>query len=148
MGPPMMHPRRDMGSMMTNLTLIFRLLGFILLFVGTLVVVAYSVPGGACFTPPPNNGTPACATGTTWNQGEWTGVMAARILWTIGLFFIGLGAGMKIHFNLQAPQNGTPELYQFVAKERFYNGLMLMLTIFLMFVLLMWPLYAPLGVGV
>lgn len=122
----------NMGGMMPMVSFFLRMLGFTILFLGTLIVVAYANPGGACYS---TASSPPCGPGSTFATGAATSIMVGQILWAIGLFLVGAGAGLKIHFSLQAPAGGTPEAYQFVQKERRTNSVLLMVVIVLLFVM-------------
>ena len=108
-----------------------RALGFTLLFVGTLVYVAFYSEPGNCFTDPTS-----CS---SFVSNAATAALAARVLWSIGLFFLGAGAALKLHWKLAAPTGGTPEQYAWVTADRRFNGLLVVLSIVLLFVLLVIP---------
>lgn len=84
--------------------------GFLLLFVGTLVdVVAGSYPAD-CFTSHCGGGASASVQ---------YGILAARILWSVGAFALSGGAAIDLHFVLQGPEaNGAEENARFLARRR------------------------------
>jgi hypothetical protein len=117
--------------MMPMASFFLRMLGFTILFLGTLIAVAFANPGGGCFS----TGSTACGAGSSFATGAATAILTAQVLWAIGLFLIGAGAGLKIHYGLQAPAGGTPEAYQFIQKDRRTNSVLLMIVIVLLFVM-------------
>ncbi len=104
-----------------------RILGFLLLFVGTLVAVVAGAIEPACYT------TSGCTNyGMTW---AWA-VLIGEVLWTIALFFLGASSGLQLMKGLPAPKGGTPEEYRWVLTERWFNFLMVALSIVLLWFLL------------
>jgi hypothetical protein len=128
--PPPSYPTAPRRDMMPMAALIGRVLGFTLLFVGTLVAVVLASYGGNCF-----NTTSGCNSNTIANAAN--GILTARILWAIGLFFLGASAGLKMHFSLRAPSGGSAEDAQWIIADRRFNGLLLILSIVLLFALLL-----------
>jgi hypothetical protein len=104
-----------------------RILGFLVLFVGTLVAVAAGSVQPVCFA-----SSGCSAYGGTW---AWA-VIIGEILWTIGLFFLGGSSGLQLMRGLKAPVGGTPEEYRWVTTERWFNFLMVALSIVLLWFLL------------
>ena len=116
------------ASIVPLLALWGRVAGFVLLFVGTLVVVAFAnVPGGCITTPSSCTGFPASADNA---------ILVGQILWTIGLFFLGGGAGIKLHWGLQNPASGRPEDVRWVIADRWMNVALVLISIWLLFALL------------
>jgi hypothetical protein len=118
-----------------------RALGLILLFVGTLVVVVGATVGGNCFT-----SATACTGNTSWFAQVANSILTAKILWTIGLFFLAVGASAKLHWGLQAPTSGKTDDVNWVMAERRANYWILTISIILMAILLftvnVWPPFA------
>ena len=112
-----------------------RAIGFVLLFLGTLIAVAFATPGGGCFTAPP-----ACGGGSTFITGAANAILAAKILWAIGLFFLGAGAGLKLHWGSPRPTGASSDEYRFVIHDRRLNAILLFASI-----VLLWLLLAPTG---
>lgn len=104
-----------------------RILGFVLLFLGTLVAVAAGSIEPGCFP----SGCPS-SYGSTW---AWA-VLVGELLWTIALFFLGASSGLQLMTGLRAPVGGTPEEYRWVQTERWFNFLMVALSIVLLWFLL------------
>ena len=121
-----MAPRMDMMPMAS---LLGRIIGFALLFIGTLVAVVFASYGGGCYT-----AANSCNANTL--AAAANGILTARILWVIGLFFLGAAAGLKLHFGLRAPTSGRAEDYQFVIADRRFNGLLFLVSIVLLLVVL------------
>lgn len=106
-----------------------RVVGFILLFLGTLIAVAFgSIPGG-CFTQP-------TSCGTNFAAGVANALLVGKILWTIGLFFIGAGSAIRMHYTLQATSSQRAEEVVRGTHDRWMNALILIVTV----VLLLWLL--------
>lgn len=120
-----------------------RVIGFLLLFIGTLLVVLGASTWGGCVTDP-------TSCGTSWLAGVLNYIVAGKILWAIGLLFIGGGAGLKLHWSLQLPAQGRAEEVTFVSRERLANYLVLLTCIVLFAVLLftvnVWPFAHIVGV--
>ncbi|HKS59361.1 MAG TPA: hypothetical protein VJS68_01120 [Thermoplasmata archaeon] len=121
-------PRHDMWGLMTTW---LRFAGFALLFVGTIIIVAWGTVNGGCFTTGSTCGSP---TGS-FVQGQHNAIWAADFLWTFGLAAIGAGSGIKLHWALKAPTSGRPEDYRWVMGERFANYAMFFISIILLFLL-------------
>ncbi len=104
-----------------------RILGFLLLFIGTLVAVVAGSVQPVCYA------SSGCANWPmTWAWAAVTG----EILWTIALFFLGASSGLQLMNGLKAPTGGTPEEYRWVQTERWFNFLMVALSIVLLWFLL------------
>jgi hypothetical protein len=110
-------------------SLLARFLGFVLLFIGTVIAIVGVEPGGACYT------STACAN-TAWVGGAANYLIAAKLLWSIGLFFLGAGAGMKIHFKLGWTDGAKPEEVRFITWERIANYAIIIVCVVLLFDLL------------
>jgi hypothetical protein len=107
-------------------------IGLLLVFVGTLVmVVAGSVPAN-CFTS-------TCNIGNT-DQGIAYGIETARLLWTLGLFAIAGGAGIRLQFFGPSTTTATqtPESTRIYLARRRGEFVILVVSIVLLFVLLVW----------
>jgi hypothetical protein len=107
-----------------------RALGLILLFLGTLIVIVGASTGGNCFT------STACFGNTSWESQVANSILVAKILWTLGLFFLAIGASAKLHWGLQAPTSGKTDDMNWMMAERRANYWILTLSILLMAVLL------------
>ncbi len=113
-----------------------RVVGFLLLFVGTLLVVAGATIWGGCITDP-------TSCGTSWLSGVLNYIGTGKILWVIGLFALGGGAGLKLHWALQNPAPNRAEDIQYIIAERRANYLVLSICIVLLAVLLFTVNSAP-----
>ena len=110
------------------MSLILRLLGFTLIFVAALIAVSFTYPGGGCF----QGTTPSCAAGSTFVTGAASAILAGHVIMALGAFLLGIGAGMKIHYGLQAPTSGQKEDYRFVIADRWFNGLVVLVAIWIL----------------
>ena len=113
-----------------------RVIGFILLFVGTLVQVIWGSYPASCV-----NGATGCTAGnlTSYLQGDANAILTSGILWALGLFFLGSGAGIKLHWVLKRPpaQASAEELSAWVADRRL-NGILVLVTVVLLFAVLVY----------
>lgn len=136
---PAAQPRRDLMPM---LAMWLRLIGFLVVFVGVLVaVVAVSTPGSH-FTNPCSTST-AC---TNEVAGYANGVIAAKVLFLIGLLMVGGGAGIKLHWGLRAPAPGHSDEQAWVLADRRFNGLLFIVSIALMALVLITINTTPIAV--
>lgn len=111
------------------LALLAQGLGLILLFVGTLVVVVFGSYPADCFTS-------TCAYGSL-DQGIAYGIETARLLWTLGLFGIAAGAGIRLQFTTPNPAPTTPEGTRMYLARRRGEFVILVIAIVLLFLLLL-----------
>jgi hypothetical protein len=86
------------------------IIGFLLVFVGAVVVVGWvSTPG-------------SCATSNTCDANHMSGVLnaiwAAKILWVLGFAGIAAGAGVKLHWGPSVPRGSSMEEYTWAIAER------------------------------
>ena len=107
-----------------------RAIGFLLVFLGTLIAVVATTPGGGCFTSPGS-----CGTGFLGQAAN--GAYAAKLLWVLGLGAIGAGAGIRLHWGLRASRDQSPEELQLVAASRRANWIVIVLSIVLLLTLLL-----------
>jgi hypothetical protein len=112
------------------LCLLSQLLGFVLIFIGTLLVIVGASIWGGCVTDP-------TSCGTSWLSGVLNYIVTSKILWALGLLFLGGGSGLKLHFVLQPQAQSKPEDLQYLATERRANYLTLLISILLMAALLL-----------
>jgi uncharacterized membrane protein SpoIIM required for sporulation len=122
-----MHAPRPMNW--DAMTFIFRMIGFLLLVVGTIVIVAFVEPSGSCFN---FTTTPTCTINSSYAQGAANAIITGKILFALGAFFLGAGAGMKLHWALRYPVSGNPEETKWARRERMWNYLMIALSILLL----------------
>lgn len=111
------------------LSLVARFVGFVLLFIGTLLVILGVEPSGSCFT------STAC-NGTGWVGGAANYLLVGKLLWAIGLFFLGCGAGMKLHWKLGWVDGMGAEQVRWVTWERAANYAIILVSIWLLYLLL------------
>lgn len=99
------------------LSLLARGGGVLLVFVGTLIdVIAGSYPAD-CFT---------SHCGGSTSAGIQYGILAARLLWSIGAFGLSAGAGIELHFLQTSPEGpGPEENARYLARRRAAYGLLL-----------------------
>ncbi len=123
---PPAHHRPDMMSMAARWG---RLIGLLLLFVGTLVVVwIASVQAGCLATPS------TCATDA---QNAANAIIAGKILWSLGLLAIAGSSGIRLEWGLPRSGVGSDQDAQLVASSRRANALMVIVCIVLLFFLLL-----------
>ena len=115
-----------------------RMLGFVLIFVGLLLAIVGVSPLGGCYT-----SAGSCFGNTTWLSGVANYIVAAKLLWAIGLFFLGAGAAVKLHWALPMPTSGRAEEVAYVAAERRANHLIILVVVLLMTALLLTMGSAP-----
>jgi hypothetical protein len=107
-----------------------RAIGFLLIFAGTLVVVLGASPGGGCYT-----SAGSCGTGFLGQVAN--SIWAAKILWVLGLGALGAGAAIRLHWNLQWPDNATPEHVTWLLADRRFNAILFLVSIVLLLILLL-----------
>jgi hypothetical protein len=120
-------PRHDIWGLVSTW---LRALGFALLFIGVLIIVAWGTVNGGCIN------TTTCGPTTNFAIGQHNAIWAANFLWVFGLAAVGAGSGLKLHWALKAPTSGRPEDYRWVMGERFANYALFFLSIILLFLLL------------
>src|SRR5690348_7564131 len=120
------------------ISLAVRLVGFILLFVGVVMVVMAINPGGNCYG---NFTSPVCQGNTGWESGQANLALYGKILTVTGLFFVAVGIGLKVHFMLKWPASGRAEEAAFLSADRRANYLWLSVTTILMFLVLWTPVF-------
>jgi len=124
-------PARNPMEMMPVAAFWARAIGFLLLVVGTLMAVAFATPGGGCYV-----ANADCGFGSSYLTGAANAFLAAKVLWTLGLLFLGAGAGIKMHWSLHPPASGRAEDVTYVVADRRLNGLLLLVVIVLLWFLL------------
>lgn len=125
-------PRSGMVSLSVPMVAFWsRALGFVLLFIGTLIAVAFATAGGACFTT-----TADCGIGSGFLTGAANALLAAKILWAIGLFFLGAGAGIKLHWGSGRASGASSDEVRAMINDRWLNGILVLVSIGLLFLLL------------
>jgi hypothetical protein len=110
------------------LALIGRMLGLLLLFVGTLVAVIFASPPADCFTSTCGNGVSA---------GLQYGILTARLLWTFGAAFLLAGSAIKLHFVLGEPTSDGPEGNARYLALRRTETVLILVALGILFVLLL-----------
>ncbi|HTT25508.1 MAG TPA: hypothetical protein VLY85_03470 [Thermoplasmata archaeon] len=102
-----------------------RAIGFLLIFVGTLIVIAFaSIPGSCITTPSSCSSFPSQFANSIW---------AGKILWVLGLFFIGGASGIRLQrrFSGNTNEDGAGAVARLRA-----NVLIVVLSILLMALIL------------
>jgi hypothetical protein len=130
----------------TSLEFLAKAGGFLLIFIGTLVAVLFVSIPGSCV-----GGANPCSQSTV--QGLYNAFIAARVLWTIGVFGIGVGAGLKLlQINQVAESGSIPEdRMSWLLRQRRANGVLFIVAL-LLFAFLLWTVTAipggiPTGAG-
>jgi hypothetical protein len=102
-----------------------RAIGFLLVFIAGIVIVAVvSVPGD-CYTTPAN-----C--GMTYLSNAATATVVAKVLALLGLAALGFGAAVKLHYGLKPSGASSAEESRIVAAERRFNGALFIASIALL----------------
>jgi hypothetical protein len=105
-----------------------RAIGFLLLFIAALVMVAaVSIPG-SCFTTP-------TSCGATWLSNAATATLIAKLIAVIGLAALGFGAAVKLHYGLRSSSSTTPDEARIIASERRVSGALFIASIVLLVVI-------------
>lgn len=102
-----------------------RAVGFLLVFIAALVLVAVVSVPGSCYTAPGS-----C--GTSWLSGAATAALIAKLLAVLGLAAIGFGAAVKLHYSLRASGSTTPDEGRVIASERRFNGALFIASVVLL----------------
>jgi hypothetical protein len=116
-----------------------RAIGFLLLFLGTLIVVIGATPGGGCVT------TPSSCSG--FAAQALNSILAAKILWVLGLGSLGVGAAVRLHWGLRMPENPRPDEVNFIMADRRTNALLFVLCLVLLLLLYFQASFAIFGLG-
>jgi hypothetical protein len=113
-----------------------RIVGFVLIFLGTIIeVLASSVPGG-CFTQ-------AGSCTSNFLAQVANGIIVGKALWVVGLFCLGGASGMRLAMpggNASTPKGDE---VPWAMHRRRLNALVLLVSILLMFVILITVNAAP-----
>jgi hypothetical protein len=119
----------------TSLEFLAKAGGFLLIFIGTLVAALFVSYPASCVP------ATSCSTGTV--QGLLNAFVAARVLWTLGVFGIGVGAGLKLLQINQAAESGSvPEdRMTWLLRQRRSNGVLFIVALIL-FAFLLWTVTA------
>jgi hypothetical protein len=127
-GPYLPNLRHDPWGL---ISFISRAVGFLLVFVSALVMVAaVSYPGG-CY----NGFLPGSACGTTWQANAAGAILLAKLLVVLGLGAIGFGAAVKLHYGLRASNATSADDGRWMASERRANMGLFIMSIVLMVVI-------------
>lgn len=106
------------------------IIGFLLLFVGAIVVAGWASEPGSCVTSPTS-----CDANHT--AGVLNAIWAAKILWVLGLSGISAGAGIKLHWGTPVQRGASPEEFTWaIAERRRYLFLFVIGIVMLMIVVL------------
>jgi hypothetical protein len=112
--------------------------GLVLVFVGTLVVVVAGAFPADCLG--------GCT--VTTGQGVLYGLETARILWTLGLFGIAGGAGIRLQFQVPNPLPTTPEATRIYLARRRGEFAILVIALLLLFVILLTAAFSVAGLPI
>ncbi len=125
-GPWLPAARHDVWGL---ISLGARAVGYLLVFIGAIAIVAaVSVPG-TCYTD-------AASCGVSWLSNAATWTIVGKILAVLGLAFLGFGAAVKLHFGLRLPASGNPDEIRFIAAERRVNGAIFVASFVLLILIL------------
>ncbi len=118
---------QKMDTMTPMLSSFAKMIGIALLFVGTLVIVIGGTEPSSCFT-----STAGCGAGAL--QTALNSILAARIIWTIGLAGLAFGAGLKLRSVTRNPSPGTTAEAIAWTADRARNGMLFAVSAVLMVV--------------
>jgi hypothetical protein len=105
-----------------------RAIGFLLLFIAAIVLVAaVSIPG-SCYTTP-------TSCGATWLSNAATAALIAKILAVIGLAALGFGAAVKLHYGLKPTAATSADEGRIIASERRVEGALFITSLVLLVVI-------------
>jgi hypothetical protein len=109
-------------------------IGLLLVFLGTVVMVAFGFIPVSCVA------ATNCSQGTL--QGVLYGIDAARLLWTVGLFGLAVGAGLHLQFRPPPTFPSTPEETRVYLARRRGELIMLVIALLLLFLLMLYSTLA------
>lgn len=109
-----------------------RALGLLLIAIGTLVAAAFASVPGSCIS---NTQSVAAQCPSLLSNIAWA-LLAARVLWTLGLLFLIGGAALRLHW-LAPPTGGSSDEYRWAQMTRWANLILIVLSI-----VLLWALFA------
>jgi hypothetical protein len=118
--------RRDPWGMISFSS---RAVGFLLLFIAAVVLVAVVSIPGSCYS------TPGSCTTTGWLAGAATATVVAKILAVLGLAALGFGAAVKLHYGLKPSGASSPDEGRVLASERRFNGALFIASVVLLVVI-------------
>jgi hypothetical protein len=102
-----------------------RAIGFLLLFIAAIVLVAaVSVPG-SCYTTP-------TSCGTSWLSNAATATLIAKLIAVLGLAALGFGAAVKLHYGLKSGSGTSADEGRVLASERRNNSALFIASIALL----------------
>jgi hypothetical protein len=136
MAPAAPRAPMDIGSMALRFAWILEFVGLLLIFFGTIyIIAAVGAPSCAFNTPTPN-----CS--SSWPQGAVTALMIGKIMWVLGLTAIIAGLGSKLQWGLPRPSDDAKDaVWRYVGFERFWHAVLIIVLIFLI-----WTVMASLNV--
>lgn len=105
-----------------------RFVGLVLLFLGTLVAVLFASVPADCYTS-------TCGTGVA--ASVQYGILASRLLWTLGAGALVAAAAAKIHFILPEPSSDGPEANARFLAQRRGEMVLLLVGVLILLVLLL-----------
>ncbi|MCI4352229.1 MAG: hypothetical protein L3K14_02435 [Thermoplasmata archaeon] len=126
-GPYLPNMRHDPWGLISFAS---RAVGFLLIFISALVIVAVvSYPGG-CFV----TGTPPSNCGLTWAANAATATLVGKLIAVLGLAALGFGSAVKLHYGLRSSSATTADEGRVLASERRANGALFIASIVLLVV--------------
>jgi hypothetical protein len=109
-------------------------IGLLLIFVGGLIAVTAGVVPPSCYST-------VCGGGTASNLAY--GIMAARLVLVLGLFGLAVGAGLHLQFRPGLASGASAEETRAYIARRRGEFILLIFTIFLLFVIVWWSVVVP-----
>ena len=105
-----------------------RAIGFLLVFIAAIVLVAVVSYPGSCITGAP----PTTSCTVTWASNAATAIVVAKILAVLGLAALGFGAAVKLHYGLKPSGASSPDEGRVIASERRVNGALFIASLVLL----------------
>lgn len=106
-----------------------RVIGFLLIGLGTLIAVAFASLPGSCAP----GSTPAC---TSFPSQYLNAILTAKVLWTLGLIAVGGASGIGMHQSWGRADTGAPGDNVWTNRYR-ANLVMVVLSVLLLALLLL-----------
>jgi hypothetical protein len=105
-----------------------RAIGFLLVFVAAIVMVAAVSYPGSCIT----GAAPTTSCTVTWASNAATAILVAKLLAVLGLAALGFGAAVKLHYGLKATSATSADEGRMMASERRVEGALFIASIVLL----------------
>ena len=118
---------------------LIRLISFVLLFLGGILVLVFATYGGGCVT-----SAGSCVGNANWLSAAYNAALVARLLFLLGLSGLVLASAMRLQWGLQPPQGARMEDIRYIVGERWLNGFLIALLV----LAIAWIIWVPIQIGV